>query len=71
MRRSFNVLIFYKKMLNSYYWPYRLTARTHPSQGWNQSSILCRVTSRDSSSVLLLPTLKNKEVLGVPLSTSL
>lgn len=26
------------------YWPYRLTARTDPSQGSNQSSILCRVT---------------------------
>src|SRR3990172_932465 len=29
-------------------WPYRLTVRTHPSQGWNQSSILCRVTKKQA-----------------------
>lgn len=33
-------------------WPYRLTARTKPSQGLNQSSILCRVTQRDEFRVL-------------------
>ena len=34
----------------STYWPYRLTVRTEPSQGLNQSSILCRVTEERASS---------------------
>ncbi len=29
------------------FWPHRLTVRTPPFQGGNQSSILCGVTSRD------------------------
>ena len=32
-------------------WPYRLTVRTSPFQGGNQSSILCRVTATKLSTL--------------------
>ena len=33
-------------------WPYRLSVRTHPSQGWKRSSILRRVTATKNSHLL-------------------
>ncbi len=39
-------LFCYALLVRFEYWPYRLTVRTHPSQGWNQSSILCGVKKR-------------------------
>ena len=38
----------YKNAIIFLHWPYRLTVRTSPFQGGNQSSILCRVTSEEA-----------------------
>ncbi len=38
-------------------WPYRLTVRTSPFQGGNQSSILCRVTFNSAHEMLVIKTL--------------
>ncbi len=54
----------FRNKVISWAWPYRLTARTEPSQGLNRGSIPRRVTSWEFSvpkSSLPLDVLQNKD----------